>query len=82
MTKKMFGYVVVRWEDEPPAKAGGYHKISFTVLDAIEGNKPALAGSLKHYGENIPVDLIPKIGKAVIDAQYFQRTELSKTKKP
>ena len=38
MAKKLYGYVIVKWEDKPPEKPGGYNEISFTVLDAKKDN--------------------------------------------
>jgi hypothetical protein len=39
------------------------------------------AGSLRHYGKNVPKNLFRNIGELVKEAQYYQRTVLSKTTK-
>jgi hypothetical protein len=85
MDNKLHGYVIVRWEDEPPEKEGGYHKITFTVLDAKKDEKnpdvyiDVPAGSLRLYGKKVPKNLYRDIGELVKEAQYYQRTMLSKT---
>lgn len=75
MSKNSYGYVVVRWEQEPPQKPGAYSKVSFTVMDAGENKNDVFVGSLKMYGKKIPKNLLEKIGKAVTDAQYYQRRD-------
>lgn len=75
MAKNSYGYVIVRWEVEPPQKAGDYSEVTFTVLDAGKGKTEVIVGTLKMYGKNMPKELIKKIGKAVTDAQYYQRHE-------
>lgn len=75
MAKNSYGYVIVRWVVDPPQHAGDYPEVTFTVLDAGKGKTEVGVGTLKVYGKKIPKDLHVKIGKAVTDAQYYQRHE-------
>ena len=75
MSKNSYGYVIVRWEVEPPQKENDVPEVTFTVLDAGKGKTEVVAGTLKVYGKKIPKKLFANIGQAVTDAQYYQRHE-------
>lgn len=73
MAKNPYGYVIVKWEIEPSLKPKGYRGIKFSVMDASLEQSDKVIGTLKMYGKKIPKNLLENIGKAVTDAQYYQR---------
>lgn len=75
MLKNSFGYVIVKWEATQSENEEGYAQVTFTVLDAEKGKKEKIVGHLKYYGEKIPRHLPGGLGRAIIDAQYYQRHE-------
>ena len=75
MSKNSYGYVIVRWEVEPPQKENDVPEVTFTVLDAGKDKTEITAGTLKVYGKKIPKKTLENLGKLVTDAQYNQRHE-------